>query len=63
MIKVIDPDGNIIGVFYSHDDIPEKLPNRMQTYWYPTKECDIVEVTDPNDQARLAKSLPEKTDG
>lgn len=49
MVKVLDPDGIIIGVYESRQDVPKKIPNRFYTYYYPKSECQIVEVTDPKD--------------
>ena len=57
MVKVLDPDGVIIGVYEKREDVPERLPNRFHTYVYPTEDLDIVEVTDPRDQQRLLPSL------
>lgn len=60
MVKVIDPDGIIIGVYESSKDVPKKIPNRMHSYYYPKSECNIVEVTDPKDIKRLLPSLEKK---
>jgi hypothetical protein len=57
MVKVLDPDGIIIGVYESADDVPKKIPNRMHSYSFSRAECDIVEVTDPKDYQRLLPSL------
>lgn len=57
MVKVLDPDGVIIGVYASAHAVPDKVPNRMASYWYPRAACDIVEVTDPKDVERLLPSL------
>ena len=57
MVKVLDPSGVIIGVFASAADVPDEIPNRMYTYSYPKDACQIVEVTDPIDYARLLPSL------
>lgn len=57
MVKVLDPDGVIIGVYESRKDVPKKLPNRMYSYFYPRSACDIVEVTDPKDRERLLPTL------
>lgn len=57
MVKVLDPEGIIIGVYEIAKDVPAKLPNRWCTYWYPKSHLEIVEVTDPKDQQRLQKTL------
>jgi len=59
MVKVLCPDGHIIGVFDSAADVPERLWNRTCSYNYPTKELEIIEVTDPKDKARLMPTLEE----
>ncbi len=60
MVKVLDPsDGVIIGVYEKAEDVPEHCPNRMYSYYYPREDCEIVEVTDPKEQARLLPSLRE----
>ena len=53
MVKVLDPDGIIIGVYNSNKDVPDHTPNRLCSYYYPKEECDIVEVTDHKDYQRL----------
>lgn len=51
MVKVIDPaEGVIVGVYENESDVPERIPNRFESYWFKKKECEIVEVTDPNEQ-------------
>lgn len=57
MVKVLDPDGIIIGVYESKEDVPNTIPNRMFSYYYPKEECDIVEVIDQKDYQRLLPSL------
>ena len=57
MVKVLDPEGIIIGVYDSADEVPNKVFNRMCSYAYPKEECDIVEVTDEREQKRLLPSL------
>lgn len=59
MVKVLDPDGVIIGVYETVADVPKKLWNRMCSYQYRRSDCSIVEVTDPKDYARLLPSLQE----
>ena len=63
MVKVLDPDGVIIGVYESKDDVPRKIWNRFHTYAYPKSACDIIEVTDPKDIQRLTPSLKRKPKG
>lgn len=60
MVKVLDPDGVIIGVYETAADVPKKLWNRMCSHQYRRSDCDIVEVTDPKDHARLLPSLQKK---
>jgi len=60
MVKVLDPDGIIIGVFESRADVPKRLPNRMSSHFYRRSDCQILEVTDPKDYARLLPSLQKK---
>jgi hypothetical protein len=62
MVKVLDPEGIIIGVFESKADVPKRLPNRMCSHFYRRSECDIVEVTDPEDYRRLLPSLQKVED-
>lgn len=57
MVKVLDPDGVIIGVYESRKDVPKRIPNRMYSHHYRRSECDIVEVTDAKDYQRLLPSL------
>ncbi len=57
MVKVLDPDGTIIGVFENAADVPACIPNRMHTYYFPKEECGILDVTDPKDYQRLLPSL------
>lgn len=60
LVKVISPEGDIIGVYKSVSDVPNRIPNRMHSYYYPKRECNIVEVTDPKDIKRLLPSLEKK---
>jgi len=57
MVKVLDPDGIIIGVYETAADVPDLIPNRTHSYHYPKEECDVVEVVDPHDIKRLLPSL------
>lgn len=57
MVKVIDPEGSIIGVYESRRQVPKRIWNRMHSYQYPRSACNIVEVTDPKEQERLRPSL------
>ncbi len=60
MVKVLDPDGVIIGVFETRADVPKRLSNRMCSHFYRRAECDIIEVTDPKDYQLLLPSLQKK---
>jgi hypothetical protein len=60
MVKVLDPDGVIIGVYESKTDVPKRIPNRMHSHYYRRSECDIVEVTDDKDYQRLLPSMQKR---
>lgn len=57
MVKVIDPEGTIVGVYENAYDVPDEIPNRMGNFDYPKSECRIMEVTDPKDYQRLLPCL------
>lgn len=58
MVKVLDPEGVIIGVYECAEDVPDRVPNRWLSYYYPRGELDIIEVPpDSKDYQRLLPSL------
>ncbi len=43
VIRVADPDGTLIaGPFTDESEIPESLPNRFHSYYYPLEDCTLV---------------------
>jgi hypothetical protein len=43
VIRVADPDGLLIaGPFESEDEIPERVPNRWFSYYYPLEDCEVI---------------------
>ncbi len=57
MVKVLDPDGDIIGVYETAADVPEKVPNRWGNYHYPREDLEVVEVSDEKDRLRLLPTM------
>ena len=57
MVKVIDPDGIVIGVYESMANVPLNIPSRFCTHSFSREDCEIVEVTDPKDMERLRPTM------